>query len=381
MRKHIYPGLMNVKRDMKFTVKKDALLEGLASVPNVVSSQTTLAILSNVLIEASNGLLRLTTTDLDLRVCRSVQAPVEQSGEITLPARHLLSIVHALPEGDLSFEANGQNVATIRSGTVQYKLLGLAAEDFPPLSPPGESNVFTLPAKAFKEALQRTCYAASEDDSRCALKGAFFSFKANKLRVVATDGRRLALAEFEVEFPVSSETEFIVPTKALNEIMRLLEADGELTLHVCESQIAVELEGVLLVSKLIAASFPNYQQVIPTQPGSRVELDRETFLAAVRRASLLADAKSRSIKLVFSPGNVEIVAVTPDVGEARESVTLKYQGGKRTVAFNPDYLVAPLKSLSPDDVSLDLMEDTSPGVIRADGTFLYVLMPLRVENE
>jgi DNA polymerase III subunit beta len=370
-----------MKNMMKFTVGKETLLQGLASVPNVVSSQATLPILSNVLIEAdaSNGLLRLSTTDMDLRVCRSVQAPVEQGGQITLPARHLLSIVRALPESDISFEANGQNVAVIRSGTVQYKLLCLAAEDFPPLSRVDESKVFTLPAKALKEALQRTCYAASEDDSRYALKGALFAFKANKLRVVATDGRRLALAEIEVEFPVSAETEFIVPTKAVYELTRLLGDEGEVTLHAGEGQIAVELEGVLLVSKLIAASFPNYHQVIPTQPGSRVHLDRESFLAALRRASLLADAKSRSIKLVFSGGNVEIVAVTPDVGEARENVALKYNGADRTVAFNPDYLVAPLKSLSPDAVSLDLMEDTSPGVIRADGTFLYVLMPLRVE--
>jgi DNA polymerase-3 subunit beta len=197
---------------------------------------------------------------------------------------------------------------------------------------------------ASERALQRTCYAASDDDSRYALKGVFFSFKPSKLRFVATDERRLALAEIDAEFPVSSEAEFIVPTKAVNELMRMLGEEGELKLYVGEGQIAVELEGVLLVSKLIAASFPNYQQVIPTQPGSRVQLDRETFLAAVRRASLLADSKSRSIKLVFSPGNVEIVAITPDVGEARESVALKYQGDKRTVAFNPDYLVAPLKA-------------------------------------
>jgi DNA polymerase-3 subunit beta len=355
---------------MKFSASKDALLEGLASVPNVVATQTTLPILSNVLIDASEGLLRLTTTDLDLRVCRSVQAPVEQGGAVTLPARHLLSIVRALPEGDVSFEANGHNVASIRSGAVQYKLLGLAAEDFPPLSTPDESNMFTLPARAFKEALQRTCYAASDDDSRYALKGVFFSFKANKLTLVATDGRRLALAVIEVEFPVSAETEFIVPSKTVNELLKVLGDEGELTLHIADGQIAVELEGVLLVSKLIAASFPNYQQ-----------LDRETFLAAVRRASLLSDTKSRSVKLVFSPGNVEIVAVTPDVGEARESVALKYTGDKRAIAFNPDYLAAPLKYLSPDNVSLDLLEDTSPGVIRADGTFLYVLMPLRVDKE
>jgi DNA polymerase-3 subunit beta len=366
---------------MKFTVSKDALLKGLASVPNVVSSQTTLPILSNVLIDASDGLLRLTTTDLDLRVCQNVEAPVAKSGAITLPARRLLSIVRELPEGDVSFDANGNNVASIRSGAVQYKLFGLAAEAFPAIARPDEAKIFTLAEKDLKEALQRTFYAASDDDTRYALKGVFFAFKANKLTLVATDGRRLALATIEVEFPVSYETEVIVPTKAVNELMRLLGDDGELKLHIADGQIAVELEGVLLVSKLIAASFPNYRQVIPAQASSSVQLDRETFLAAVRRASLLADAKSRSVKLVFSQGNVDIVAVTPDVGEARESVALKYEGANRTVAFNPDYLVAPLKSLSPDDVSLDLTEDTSPGVIRTDHTFLYVLMPLRVDRE
>jgi DNA polymerase-3 subunit beta len=231
------------------------------------------------------------------------------------------------------------------------------------------------------EALQRTFYAASDDDSRFALKGVLFSFKANKLTVVATDGRRLAMAIIEVEFPVSYETEFIVPIKAVNELMRLLGDDGELKLYIAEGQNAVDLEGVMLVSKLIAASFPNYHQVIPTQASSSIQLKRETFQAAVLRASLLANAKSRSVKLMFSRVNVDIVAVTPDVGEARESVTLKYEGAKRTVAFNPDYLVAPLKSLSPDDVLLDLTEDTSPGVIRTNNTFLYVLMPLRVDRD
>jgi DNA polymerase-3 subunit beta len=173
-----------------------------------------------------------------------------------------------LPEGDVLFEANGHNVGIIRSGTVQFKLLGLASADFPPLERPDGSNAFVLPAKAFKEALRRTCYAASDDDSRYALKGVFFSFKANKFRLVATDGRRLALAEIEVEFPVSCETEFIVPSKAVNELVKMLGEEGELALYVGEGQIAVELEGVLLVSKLIAASFPNYQQVIPSQSGS-----------------------------------------------------------------------------------------------------------------
>ena len=364
--------------NMKFSITKDALLEGLSSVQNVVPSLTTLPILSNVLIEGGDGVLRLTTTDLDLGVRRSVEASVERSGAITLPARRLLSIVRELPEGMVSFEANGNNVAFIQSAAVHYKLLGLAAADFPPLAGYDGASDFRVPQKDLRDALKRTCYAASDDQTRFVLNGLLFSFKAGKLTLVATDGKRLALADLEVEFPVSCERDVIVPSKAVEGLVRMLDEEGEVKICLSEDQIVFEATAWILISKLIEGTFPQYQQVIPSRPETSIAVPREAFMLAVRRAALLADAKSRSVKLVFSNGTVEIIAVTPDVGEAKESCAVAYDGPAISVAFNPDFLVAPLKNLPADDVSLDLTEETSPGVIRTEDSFLYVLMPLRL---
>ena len=193
---------------------------------------------------------------------------------------------------------------------------------------------------------------------------------------MATDGRRLALVELEVEFPSSQETEIIVSTKAVTEIQRLLREEGEVKLSIGENQIAFELHRTLLVAKLIEGTYPNYRQVIPSEAKERIRLERETFLTAVRRVSLLAGEKS--VKLIFTKSNIDIVANTPEVGEAKESLAVMYQGREFSIAFNPEFLMAPLRNLSEEEIYLDLIDELSPGVIKIAGPFLYVLMPVRL---
>jgi len=195
---------------------------------------------------------------------------------------------------------------------------------------------------------------------------------------VATDGRRLALVDLELEFPRSQETEIIVPAKAVTEIQRLVREEGEVKLSIGENQIAFELNRTLLVSKLIEGNYPNFRQVIPSEAKERITLERETFLSAVRRVSLLTSEKSSSVKLIFSKGNIDIVANTPEVGEAKESLPVMYKGREFSIAFNPEFLMAPLRNLSEDEIYLDLIDEMSPGVIKIAGPFLYVLMPVRL---
>lgn len=227
---------------------------------------------------------------------------MERGGAITLPARRLLSIVKELPDGAASFEANGNNVASIQSGPVHFKLLGLDAADFPPVARHDEANHFKISQKGLKEALQKTCYAASDDQTRFVLCGLLFSFKGSTLTLVATDGRRLALADLEVEFPVSWERDVIVPSKAVTELVRMLDEEGDINIYLSEGQIAFEVTDWILISKLIEGTFPNYRQVIPSRAETSIAVARETFMSAIRRAALLAEAKARSIKLVFSQG-------------------------------------------------------------------------------
>jgi DNA polymerase-3 subunit beta len=347
-------------------------------VQNVVSTRTTLPILSNVLLQAEDGQLRLTTTDLDVGVSGKVDAQVEKPGATTLPARRLATIVRELPTSEIQIEIDAKNVASIRCGQSFFKIMGLPEEEFPPLPKFQDAKVFTLPQKDLRDALKKTAYAISTDETRYVLNGILFSFKENKLTMVATDGRRLALVDLELEFPRSQEADVIVPSKCVTELARLVGDDGEVKMTVGENQVAFEANGTLLVSKLIEGNYPNYRQVIPGEAKERVTLERELFHNAVHRVSLLSSEKSNSVKLVFSKNNIEIASNTPDVGEARESLAVAYKGRDFSIAFNPEFLMAPLRNLPNDEVYLDLIDEMSPGVIKIQSPFLYVLMPMRI---
>ena len=363
---------------MKFSVSKEKLLAGLQTVQNVVSTRTTLPILSNVLLRAEDGKLRLTTTDLDVGVSGEIDAQIDKPGATTLPARRLANIVRELPAAEVQIDIDSKNVATIRCGQSFFKILGLPEEEFPPLPKFEDAKIFTLNQQALRDALKKTSYAISTDETRYVLNGILFSFKESKLTMVATDGRRLALVDLEVEFPRSQEVEIIVPTKCVTELGRLLGDEGDVKMSVGENQVAFEIGGTLLVSKLIEGNYPNYRQVIPGDAKERITLEREMFLNAVHRVSLLSSEKSNSVKLVFSKNNIEIAANTPDVGEARESLAVAYKGREFSIAFNPEFLQAPLRALPNDEIFLDLIDEMSPGVIKIQSPFLYVLMPMRI---
>ena len=363
---------------MKFSIAKDKLLEGLQAVQNVVSTRTTLPILSNVLIRADNGALSLTTNDLDVGMSCSVEAKIEKPGGTTLPARRLAGIVKELPAAEVNVEVDGKNVATIRCGPSFFKMMGLAEDEFPALPKLETAKGFSIKQKDLKDALRKTSYAISTDETRYVLNGILFSFKENKLTLVATDGRRLALVDLEVEFPRSNEVDVVVPAKCVTELSRLLGDEGDLKMSVGENQIAFEAGGRLLVSKLIEGNYPNYKQVIPQESRERVTIERELLLNAVRRVGLLSSEKSNSVKLNFTKNNLEITANTPEIGEARESLAINYKSKEFSVAFNPGFLQDPLRNLAEEEIHLEVSDEMSPGVIKIGTPFLYVLMPMRI---
>lgn len=363
---------------MKFSVSKDKLLEGLQTVQNVVSTRTTLPILSNVLIRAEEGKLVFTTNDLDVGMSCSIDANIEKTGGTTLPARRLAGIVKELPAAEVEVEIDNRNVASIRCGQSFFKMMGLAEDEFPALPRLENAKVFTIKQKDLKDGLRKTSFAISTDETRYVLNGILFSLKENKLTMVATDGRRLALVDLEVEFPRSQEGDLIVPTKCISELQRLLGETGELKMLVGENQIAFDVNGKLLVSKLIEGNYPNYRQVIPAETKERVTIERELLQTAVRRVALLSSEKSNSVKLNFTKNNLEITANTPEIGEAHEAIPVQYKGKEFSIAFNPTFLQDPLRALPDEEVHLDLIDEMSPGVIKINTPFLYVLMPMRI---
>jgi DNA polymerase-3 subunit beta len=363
---------------IKFKVTKEAILDGLQRVQNVVSTRTTLPILSNVLVHASTGSLSLTTTDLDVGVRCKVEAEVSKAGSTTLPARKLFSILKEVPAAEIEVEVDDRNAASIHCGSSFYKIMGLPEEEFPRFPESGAGKALKIEQAVLRDMLKKTAYAVSNDETRYVLNGVFMGFKGDKITVVATDGRRLALIEHDIEVPKGAESELILPTKAVAELERLLADKGDVKLSIGENQIIFELDGTTLVSKLIEGTYPNFRQVIPTETKERVPLERELLLAALRRASILASEKSQSVKLNFAKNTLTITATTPEVGEAKETLSINYKGKEITIAFNPQYMMDPLRNLDADEIFVELTDELSPGVIKVNAPFLYVLMPMRL---
>jgi len=364
---------------MKLRLEKKAFLDGLQIVQNVVGMRSTLPVLSNVLIDASDDALRFTTTDLEVSVACSVEGNVVEDGRTTLPVRRLSSIIRELPEGDIELEVDDHDTAVVTSSSSYFKIIGITAEEFPAVPTAGDSSLYRLDQGVFREMLRKTSYAASTDETRYVLNGVLLSFKEGKLTMVATDGRRLALVENEVEIPADADQDLILPSKAVNELMHVLGDDGELRIAVQDKQIVFAFNGTLVASKLIDGTYPNFRQVIPSSCEERVTIEREALLTALRRVALIASDKAGATRFAFRENELEISASSPDIGEARETLPIKYGGREILAAYNPSYVMDPLKHLSNDEIAIELTDELSPGVIKCDIPFLYVLMPMRID--
>jgi DNA polymerase-3 subunit beta len=374
---------------MNLTITKEQIINGLQAVQNVVSSRTTLPILSNVLMRAEGERVEFTATDLDVTIACSVEAKIKKPGVSTVPVKKLFGIVRELNGNEIEIEVDEKNTCIIHCGASFYKIHGLGADEFPPLPKFKDDKKISMPQKTARAMLKKTSFAISTDESRYVLNGVFVSLKDHKMTVVATDGRRLALVDEEVEISEKSQGEFIVPAKAVNELNRLLQEKGDLEIKFSENQAAFKLKddkgfSILIITKLIEGNYPNYRQVIPAETKERVPLAREEFLHALRRAEIMTSEKANSVRLTFGKNNLAITANSPEVGEARESLAVNYKGKEIAIAFNAKYLIEPLNALTENEVFFELIDELSPGVLKINGdatknqTFLYVVMPMRL---
>ncbi len=365
---------------MKFTVEKTSLFEALQKVQSVVPSRNTLQILSNAMLTARDGVITISTTDLDISVKCNLEAIVAEPGTTTLPIRKLASIVRELPDSSIEFSNTEDDIATLQCGSSFFKILGLPARDFPPIPQAEGSVCYKIGAGAFREMLRKTSYATSIDETRRVLTGVMLAFRDSKLTMVATDGRRLALVEHDIELPPETELEMVLPIKTANELSHLLGDEGELSIYFNAGQAIFVIDGAVLTTKLIECKYPNYRQCIPSNFEEHVVLEREELLAAIRRVSLITTDKTNSTSLTFSDNQLVITTQTPEVGEARETVPIKYSGKEISVVFNPQYIMDPLRNIDSDEIFIEMSDKLSPALIKCDLPFVYVLMPLRSGN-
>ncbi len=373
---------------MKFKINRDHFANGLAQVLNVVGSKATMPILSNVLIEAEKDQISLTTTNLDLGIRCRIKADVKETGAVTLPVKRLSSIIREMPNVDVSVDASPNHQVKLSSGGSTFRIMGIGRDEFPPLPEFGDEKAFTLDQSELKDMMKKVDYAQSTDETRYILNGVYFNFRDGKLSLVATDGRRLAVVSKEMEIPAASAGAIILPAKTANELSRLLDKGEKVKINFnerkCTFQIATDkdssglVDSVYLYSKVVEGNYPNYQQVIPKETHQRIKLERELLLQCVHRAALVCSEKSNSVRIKLSSNLLEITAQSPDFGEAHESMAIGYSGPDLQVAFNPAFILDPLRALPKDEVFLELKDDVSPGVFKTLDSFLCVIMPVRL---
>ncbi|MFH0912937.1 MAG: DNA polymerase III subunit beta [Candidatus Omnitrophota bacterium] len=362
---------------MRFKTTKENLLKGIQRVQNVITSKSTLPILSNILIETQQNNLKLTATDLDIGISCAIPVETQEAGAITVPAKRFNDIIKDLPTEEVSINTKKNNLIIIETTTCQFKIMGLAPEDFPKLPEFKNVEVITLEQAALKQMLSLTTFAVSSDETRYILNGILFRIQHNTLTLVATDGKRLAVIEKTLPRALEKNIQIIVPLKTIQELNRNLEDEGELSLLVGYNQVLFDLNGAVIISRLIEGEFPDYQQVVPPVSENKVRIPREQFLWAVRRAALLSTVDYQAVKLEALKNKLVVSKSTPDIGESREEMAVEYKGKEMAIGFNPVYLIDVLKNLRDEEIEFELTDSEKPGVIRLGG-YVYIVLPMRL---
>jgi DNA polymerase III subunit beta len=373
---------------MEFSVNRDSLLRELNLTQGVVERKTTIPILANLLCEAKGDQLTLTATDLELSIRTACAAKVKKEGAGTVPAKKLIELVRLLPDEEISFKLLENHWMQIVGDRRSYKLVGLSKENFPAL-PAFPSALARIPAAVIADAIRKTAFAISMEESRYTLNGALLVLKPESLVMVATDGHRLALVETEHKFQgVSNEVRVLVPKKAMAEIERLAaEEDDEADFEFAQddSHLFFARGRRLLASRKLTGQFPNYEAVLPRDNNKAVVLDRNLLADTLRRVAQLADQRSRAVKFALAAEGVELSASSPDYGEAREAIEVGYKGEPLSIGFNAGYLLDFLSAAAEGPISIELKDEQSAGQLRplggegeTSGRYRYVVMPMRI---
>lgn len=370
---------------MKFTVKRDALLGELNLVQGVIERRSTIPILANILLEAEGGRLGITATDLDVSICCGCEAAIAQPGSSTVAARRFFDIVRLLPESsEIQCVLLENDWMEVKSGAAEFKVAGLPRENFPSI-PESSASGTPLPAATLREMIHRTVFAiTTEEESRYSLNGALLLLVPGTMRMVATDGHRLAMVSAKLENEnVDREIRALIPRKTVLEIQRLL-GDQEDTVQFVREENHLFFQagsGRKLVSRMLAGQFPNYEMVVPRDNDKRIILGARAFGEAIRRAAVMSDEKLRAIKIYFSPGKAEITASSAEAGEARESVDIEYEGPDVQIGFNPHYLLEFVNVCGTERVMIELRDSETQGLFSPVGLegleYRYVVMPMK----
>jgi len=374
---------------MKIRIARDELLTGLQRVQGIVEKRNTMPVLSNILLETKQDGIELVATDLEIGVRGHYKADVQQAGSVSLSARKLYELLKEVADGEITLTTQENNWVQIQAGRSQFKIVGMAASEFPALPTIEREGRVAIPGSGLSSLIRKTLFAVGDNDARYILNGLLITLHSSEkkvtMRLVGTDGHRLAVAESDLTQSAGTdlpkEIKAIIPRKAAQEIRRLLEEEeGEPLLGFTKNLVTFQKSGLFLTSRVMEGTYPNYQQVIPKESAKKASIERIALESALRRVAVLSKDKTNAVKVILQNGSITLHTSSPDVGEATEDLPAQYRGESLTTGFNARYLLDALAVMDGDSVNLEISSPLSPCVLKSDGDpgFLCVVMPMKI---
>ena len=368
---------------MRFTISREKLQEGLAAVAPSIPAKTTLPVLANILIETTERGIRLSGTDLDIAVSTEVTADVETAGAITLPAKKLSEIARELPPAPVKLAAVGEQRATLECGRSRFKLLGLSRDEFPAFPGVRFEEGWRIRSADLQKLISHTAFAVSSEESRPILNGVLWELRADRMRMVATNGHRLAKIDLALSDGSAPASDMIVPPKALEQVRRLFPPDEELEIARGDNHLGFRSPFTAVFTRVIEGPYPNYEQVIPKDNDRVAIADKAALTSALRRMSIVASDQTHRIRMSFNAAMVKFSVQTPDLGEAQDELPVRYTGDPLDIGFNASYLLEILRYMPTDEVRLTFKAPERAATVEPEGwndpaDFLCLIMPLRL---
>jgi DNA polymerase-3 subunit beta len=368
---------------MRFTISREKLQEGLAAVTASIPAKTTLPVLANILLEATEKGIRLSGTDLDIAVTTEVAADVETTGATTVPAKKLSEIARELPPAPVRIAAAGEQRVTLDCGRSHFKILGLPRDEFPAFPNVGFKESWRIRSGDLQKLISHTAFAVSTEESRPILNGVLWELKPDMMRMVATNGHRLAKMETPIKSAGAPPSDLIVPAKALDHIRRLFPEDEELEVAKGDNHLGFRSPFTAVFTRLIEGPYPPYEQVLPKDNNRVAIADRTALMSALRRMSIIASDQTHRIRLSFNAGMLKFSVQTPDLGEAADELAVRYTGDPLDIGFNANYLLEILRFIPTDEVRLTFKAPERAATLEPEGwadpaSYLCLVMPLRL---
>lgn len=368
---------------MRFTISREKLQEGLAAVAASIPAKTTLPVLANILVETTEKGIRLSGTDLDIAVSTEVAADIDGQGAITIPARKLQEIARELPPSPVKIASAGEQRITLDCGRSHFKILGLPRDEFPSFPSVKFTESWRVRAGDLKKLIHHTSFAVSTEESRPILNGVLWELRPERMRMVATNGHRLARMELAIKSTGAPSGDLIVPPKALDQIQRLFPDDEELEIARGENHLGFRSPFTAVFTRLIEGPYPNYEQVIPKDNDRYAIADRGLLQSALKRMSVIASDQTHRIRLSFNTAMLKFSVQTPDLGEANDELPIRFTGDPLDIGFNAAYLLEILKYIPTEEVKLTFKAPERAATLEPEGwsdpaQYLCLVMPLRL---